>query len=83
MGRHHATSPVAGQVCGLADSLSPFAIATGDEPIVPETTILSGPPAISPSGTATFFFSSGDPLATFECSRRRRPLLELLRVAAP
>ena len=58
----------AGQVCGQADTLSPFAVATGSELVVPETTIDSAPASVSPSATATFHFSAAAPLATFECS---------------
>ena len=63
--------PVAGEVCGVTDSLSPFALATGTTLVVPETTIESGPAATTASSTATFFFSTGepnDPTATYECS---------------
>ena len=63
--------PAAGKVCGVADSLSPFAIATGTTLVVPETTIASGPEATTASATATFFFTTGepnDPTATYECS---------------
>jgi hypothetical protein len=34
----------------------------------PETTIVSGPPAVSSAATATFTFTASDPAATFECS---------------
>ena len=34
-----SADPVAGVICGVVDSLSPFAIATGTAAVVPETTI--------------------------------------------
>jgi hypothetical protein len=34
----------------------------------PETTIVSGPPAVSSAATATFTFTASDPAATFQCS---------------
>jgi type VII secretion-associated serine protease mycosin len=36
--------------------------------IAPDTTIISGPPAETSSTSATFEFTSGDPVARFECS---------------
>ena len=59
--------PVAEVACGVADQLSPFAIAAADATVVPETTIVDGPDASTPSSTARFLFSSTDPLADFEC----------------
>ncbi|RPJ50711.1 MAG: hypothetical protein EHJ95_06570, partial [Methanobacteriota archaeon] len=60
--------PGAGIVCGEPGSLSPFAIATGTESIVPNTMIDVGPPASTASTSADFAFSSNDPSATFECA---------------
>jgi CSLREA domain-containing protein len=60
--------PLAGSVCGVTSSLSPFAIATATAAVVPDTTIESGPPAFTASTSADFAFSSNDPSATFECA---------------
>ena len=62
-----STDASTGIACGVADGLSPFAIAAADATVVPETAIVSGPDASTPSSTATFTFSSTDPLADFEC----------------
>ena len=62
------TSVAAGQVCGDADSLSPFAIAAADPAMTPETTILDGPASETVSTEATFTFESSDPGADFECA---------------
>ena len=59
--------PVAEVACGVADGLSPFAVVAADATVVPETTIVYGPDATTPSSTATFTFSSTDPIAEFEC----------------
>jgi hypothetical protein len=63
-----SADPGAGVICGVVDSLSPFAIATGTAAVVPDTTVATGPPATTISTSADFAFSSNDPLATFECS---------------
>ena len=63
-----STDAVTGVACGVADALSPFAIAPASALVVPETTIESGPEASTPSPTATFAFSSNDAAASFECS---------------
>ena len=39
----------------------------------PDTTITSGPPAVSNSPSATFVFTSNDARASFECSRDGQP----------
>ena len=63
-----STGATPGQVCGLADHLSPFTIGQGLVPVVPDTIIDSGPPAITVNTGAGFFFHSNDPDATFECA---------------
>ncbi len=75
------TSSGAGVVCGSADSLSPFATATGDGTVVPETTIISGPSATTASATSTFYFTSSAPDATFECSLDAGATYGVVRVA--
>ena len=62
------TDAATGQACGVADGLSPFAIAAGSALVVPETTIISGPDLSTQMPTATFEFFSTDPNADFECS---------------
>lgn len=60
-------SDPAGLVCGLPDSLSPFALAAGSG-LTPLASIISGPPNPSSSGTATFTFWSDLPDSLTLCS---------------
>jgi hypothetical protein len=48
----------------LAPLLAALALAQAP----PETTIVSGPPAVSSAAVATFTFTASDPGATFQCS---------------
>jgi CSLREA domain-containing protein len=60
-------SDPAGMVCGLPESLSPFALASGSG-LTPLASIISGPPALSTSGSATFTFSVDVPDSQALCS---------------
>ncbi|HEY0640073.1 MAG TPA: DNRLRE domain-containing protein [Pseudonocardiaceae bacterium] len=56
----------------LEDNIDPTPIShtwtfTGDT-TAPSVTILGGPPAQTPSGTATLVFEADDPFAAFECA---------------
>ncbi len=58
---------IAHVICGAADGLSPFAVAAGDTTVVAETTIESGPDALTPLSTATFTFSSNGGIVDYQC----------------
>ena len=60
-------SDPAGTVCGLPEGFSPFAIASGTG-LAPLASIISGPPALSNSGSATFTFWSDQPDTLILCS---------------
>ena len=60
-------STFAGVACGVADTLSPFAVAAGTPLVVPETTLEGAPESPSPLSEVTFEFSSNDATADFEC----------------
>ncbi|HEV2952175.1 MAG TPA: hypothetical protein VGZ51_08725, partial [Actinomycetota bacterium] len=63
-----STDSLTGMACAVVDTLSPFAVVQGSVLVVPETTLESGPDAVSPLSTATFEFSSNDATADFECA---------------
>jgi hypothetical protein len=48
--------------------LAPLLAALVLAQAAPETTIVSGPPAVSSAAIATFTFTASDPAATFQCS---------------
>lgn len=56
-----------GLVCGLPEGFSPFALASGSG-LAPLTSIISGPPLVSNSGTATFTFWADIPGSLVLCS---------------
>ena len=60
-------SDPAGIVCGLPEGLSPFALASGSG-LAPLASIISGPPALSNSGSATFTFWVDVPDSQALCS---------------
>lgn len=60
-------SDPAGMVCGVPEGLSPFALASGSG-LTPLASIISGPPALSNSATATFTFWADQPGAMILCS---------------
>jgi|GEM_PF-3162244 len=66
-------SDPAGMVCGLPGSFSPFALASGSG-LAPLASIISGPPAVSNSGTATFTFWVDVPGSLTLCSIDGLPL---------
>lgn len=63
----HTVNATSTDAAGNVSPVSPTHSFTVDT-VAPETTIVSGPAAQSPSTTARFTFSSDEPGATFECS---------------
>ena len=63
-----SNNPIAGTVCAEPDSFSLYALAAAGESVVPLATIISGPPAISESNSATFEFVVDVPGALAYCS---------------
>ncbi|MBP8293839.1 MAG: DNRLRE domain-containing protein, partial [Caldilineaceae bacterium] len=60
-----ANDTLAGIVCGVVSSLSPFAVTV---PVAPQTTIGSGPEAATVNMSASFAFTADQAGATFECA---------------
>jgi parallel beta-helix repeat protein len=66
-------NPFTGVVCGLAENFTTYAIATASSSTAPLVSIISGPPMISLSSSATFEFISDSPDTAMQCSLDGEP----------
>jgi parallel beta-helix repeat protein len=65
--------PAAGRICGEPGGLGTFAIASATAAVVPDTSILVGPPASTVSTIASFEFDSNAAPVTYECALDTAP----------